>query len=74
VLQNGQLVIIWDVLPISEMFTSLAELMGKGAFIPMGVEFMANSSTILELGPLRKSLIRGSSLPNVEKPHLEAPV
>jgi hypothetical protein len=73
VLQNGELVIIWDVLPINEIFTSLAELMGKGALIPMGIEFVANSSTVLELGPIGESLSRGSSLPNVEKPHLEAP-
>ena len=73
-LQNGDLVIIWDVLPISEVFSNLAELVGKLAFIPMGVEIMANSCTVLELGPIRVSLIRGSSFPNVEEPHLEAPV
>jgi len=74
VLQNGELVIIWDVLPISEVFSSLAELVEKGAFIPMGVEIMANSHAVLELGHIRESLIRGSSFPNVEEPHLEAPV
>ena len=62
------------MLPISEMFTSLAELMGKGAFIPMGVEIVANSSAVLELGAIRESFIMGSFLPNVEKPHLEAPI
>jgi len=46
VLQNGELVIVWDVLPIGEVFSSLAELVGKGAFIPMGVEIMANSHTV----------------------------
>ena len=56
------------------MFTSLTELMGKGAFIPMGVEIVANSSAVLELGAIRESLVRGSSLPSVEKPHLEAPI
>ena len=56
------------------MFTSLAELMGKGAFIPIGVEIVANSSAVLELGAIRESFVMGSSLPNVEKPHLEAPI
>jgi len=74
VLQNGELVIVWDVLPIGEVFSSLAELVGKGAFIPMGVEIMANSHAVLELGPIRESPIREGSFPNVEEPHLEAPV
>ena len=47
VLQNGELVIIWDVLPISEMFTSLTKLMGKRTFMPLGIEIVANSSAIL---------------------------
>jgi hypothetical protein len=46
-LQNGELIIIWDVLPISEMFTSLTKLVGKGTFMPLGIEIMANSSAIL---------------------------
>jgi len=76
VLQNGELVNVWDLLPISEVFSSLAELVGKGAFIPMGVEIMENSRAVLELGPIRESPIRGSSFPNVnvEEPYLEAPV
>jgi len=74
VLQSGELVIVWDVPPISEVFSSLAELVGKGAFIPMGVEIMTNSHTVLELGPIRESPVRGGSFSNVEEPHLEAPV
>ena len=73
-LHNGELVIVWDVLPIGEVFSSLAELVGKGAFIPMGVEIMANSRAVLELGPIRESPIREGSFPNMEEPHLEAPV
>ena len=73
-LQNGELVIVWDMLSIGEVFSSLTELVGKGAFMPMGVEIMANSCAILELGPIRESPVRGGSFPNVEEPHLEAPV
>ncbi len=73
-LQNGELVIVWDMLLIGEVFSSLTELVRKGAFMPMGVEIMANSCAVLKLGPIRESPVRRGSFPNVEAPHLEAPV
>ncbi len=46
-LQDGALITVRDMLPISDVFIGLTELVGKRTFVPMGIEVKANASAIL---------------------------
>jgi hypothetical protein len=47
VLQDGGLIVVRDMLPISEVFTRLTELVGKRTFVPVRIEVEANASAVL---------------------------
>ncbi len=71
-LEERDLVLIGDVLPIGVVLPILAELMGVVALLLMGIEIYANAGTVIQRALIRQCFGGRSPLFDMEQTHLEA--